>query len=262
MHPVISSLQNPKIKALKALEKASERKRQNKFIVEGVKELTLALASGYRIQSLFYCPELVGIESLLGMIDDKNLLIPVTPAVFEKLAYRGTTGGVVAMAERKEHTLSQIKLGPNPIVLVIESVEKPGNLGALLRTSDAAGVDAVIICDPLTDFYNPNVVRSSVGCVFSNQIASATTEEAIRWLKGNHIKIFCASLDAAVPYTALDFTGPSAIVMGTESTGLSTNWTLQSDQNIIIPMRGKIDSMNVSTAAAVLIFEAVRQRNL
>jgi TrmH family RNA methyltransferase len=141
-------------------------------------------------------------------------------------------------------------------------VEKPGNLGAILRTADAAGVDAVISCDPQTDFYNPNVIRSSVGCVFTQAIASSSTSETINWLKNKKIKIFCAYLDSSQPYHKIDFKQPSAIVMGTESTGLTEQWIESSDANIIIPMFGKIDSMNVSTSAAVLVFEAVRQRQI
>jgi len=160
----------------------------------------------------------------------------------------------------KAHSLEQIKLSKNPLVLILESVEKPGNLGALLRTADAAGVDAVIICDPQTDFYNPNVIRSSVGCVFTTPIASATSEDTIAWLKHNAITVYCTYLKAAKPYHETDYTGPCAIVMGTEATGLSDLWIKSSTNNIIIPMQGKIDSMNVSTAAAVVVFEAKRQR--
>jgi TrmH family RNA methyltransferase len=158
------------------------------------------------------------------------------------------------------HGLNQLRLSKNPLLLILESVEKPGNLGAVLRTADAAGVDAVIICDPHTDFYNPNVIRSSVGCVFTNQIASATSEETINWLKENNIKIFSTYLKASAPYHETDFTKPCAIILGTEATGLSDLWVKKSDATIIIPMQGKIDSMNVSTAAAVVVFEARRQR--
>ena len=146
------------------------------------------------------------------------------------------------------------------MILVLEGVEKPGNLGAVLRTADAAGIDAVIICDPLIDFYNPNVIRSSVGCVFTNQIASASTEETIQWLRKNSISIYCTYLKASRPYHEVDYTNSSAIIMGTEAVGLSDAWIDSSNENIIIPMQGKIDSMNVSTAAAVVVFEASRQR--
>jgi TrmH family RNA methyltransferase len=143
---------------------------------------------------------------------------------------------------------------------VLESVEKPGNLGAILRTADAAGLDSVIICDPQTDFYNPNVIRSSIGCIFTNQVASATSDETLAWLKKNNITPYSTYLKASRPYHAVDFTKPSAIVMGTESTGLSDTWITPDQNPIIIPMQGRIDSMNVSTAAAVVVFEARRQR--
>jgi RNA methyltransferase, TrmH family len=260
MHPMITSSQNPKIKKILSLEKARERKRQNLFVIEGTKELDLALASGYNIDSVYYCPAIIDLSMIQTIVKDEQLLIPVDENVFSKIAYREGTGGVIALAEQKRHSLKTIELSSNPLLLVLEAVEKPGNLGAVLRTADAAGLDAVIICDPLVDFYNPNVIRSSVGCVFSNQLASASTEETIDWLKKNNISIFCTDLTASKPYHQIDYTKPCALIMGRESSGLSERWTSSSKENIIIPMRGKIDSMNVSTAAAVVIFEASRQR--
>lgn len=260
MHPLITSNQNPKIKNILALEKSRERKRQNTFIIEGLKELTLAVEGGYTINSVFFCPAIVSAETVTGIVGRENLLVPVQQAVFEKIAYRDSTGGIIALAEQKKHTLDTIRLTGNPLLLIVEAVEKPGNLGALLRTADAANIDAVVICEPQTDFYNPNVVRSSVGCIFTSQLASATTGETVQWLKKNDIRIFATYLRASKPYDEVDFTLPCAIVMGTESTGISDEWVDLADQNIIIPMQGKIDSMNVSTAAAVIIFEAIRQR--
>jgi TrmH family RNA methyltransferase len=260
MHPLITSAQNPKIKNVIALEKARERKKQNLLIIEGLKELSLAVEGGYQINSVFFCPDIINDEQLLKIVRKENLLIPVEKNVFEKIAYRESTGGIIALAQQKEHALASIKLSANPLLLILEAVEKPGNLGAILRTADAAGVDAVIICDPQTDFYNPNVIRSSVGCVFTKQIAAATSEETISWLKQNDISIYCTYLQASKAYHLTDYSKPCAIVMGTESTGLSDIWVERSDANIIIPMQGKIDSMNVSTAAAVVVFEAKRQR--
>lgn len=260
MHPLITSSQNVKIKNIIALEKARERKRQNIFIIEGLKELSLAVEGGYKISSVFFCPEIVSAETVMAIVSRENLLIPVQQSVFEKIAYRDSTGGIIALAEQKNHTLKDIQLSNNPLVLILESVEKPGNLGAILRTADAAKVDAVIICDPQTDFYNPNVVRSSVGCIFTTQVASANSLDTIEWLKTAHIQILATYLKASKPYYEVDFNPPSAIIMGTESTGLSDEWVKNSDLNIIIPMQGKIDSMNVSTAAAVIVFEATRQR--
>ena len=260
MHFKITSTQNPKIKSLLSLEKPRERRKQQLFIIEGKKEIQLALEVGYKIGNLFYCDEILSVDELESLGVDNKLVIPVSKEVFEKIAVRENSGGVIAVAEMKSHRLDQITLSSNPIVLVLEAVEKPGNLGAILRTADAAGVDAVIICDPQTDFYNPNVVRSSLGCVFTNQIASSTSAEAIAWLKENNISIYCTYLEASSRYDQTDFTKPCAIVMGTEATGLSKTWIENSDANIIIPMQGKIDSMNVSTAAAVVIFEVRSQR--
>ena len=260
MHFLITSTQNPKIKSLLALEKPRERRKQQLFVVEGAKEVRMAMEAGYRIGNIFFCEEILDKKESGDLLKQDKLLIPVSKDVFDKIAIRESTGGVLAVAEQKLHRLQDIKLSDNPLLLILEAVEKPGNLGAILRTADAAGVDAVIICDPQTDFYNPNVIRSSVGCVFTKQIASATSEETINWLKQQHINIFCTYLKASKPYHETDFTKPCAIVMGTEATGLSDVWVKNSTANIIIPMQGKIDSMNVSNAAAVTVFEARRQR--
>jgi TrmH family RNA methyltransferase len=256
---VITSTQNPKIKGLLSLEKPRERRKQCLFIIEGKKEITLAVEAGYRIGNIFYCPEIISADDL-GNLRENKLVIPVTKEVFDKIAIRENSGGVIAVAEMKVHRLDDIRVSKVPLLLVLESVEKPGNLGAIFRTADAAGIDAVIICDPQTDFYNPNVIRSSLGCVFTKPMASASSAETIDWLRKNKIRIFCTYLKASKPYHQTDFTGPSAIVMGTEATGLSDVWVGASDDNIIIPMQGRIDSMNVSTAAAVVVFEACRQR--
>jgi len=260
MHFTITSTQNPKVKNLLALEKPRERRTQCLFVIEGRKEIDLALKAGYKIGNLFFCEEIISLAEVKNFAANDQLLIPVSRDVFEKIAVRESTGGVIAVAEQKTHRLDQINLSKNPLLLVLESVEKPGNLGAILRTADAAGIDAVIICDPQTDFYNPNVIRSSVGCIFTKQIAAASSDETISWLKEHKIAIYCTYLQASKPYHLTDFTKPSAIVMGTEATGLSDQWVKQSDANIIIPMQGEIDSMNVSTAAAVVVFEAKRQR--
>lgn len=260
MHFQITSTQNPKIKSLLALEKPRERRKQSLFVIEGKKEIGLALEAGYKIGSLFFCEEIISLPEVEAFALNDSLLIPVSKEVFEKIAIREGTGGVIAVAKQKTHRLDQLTLSKNPLLLILEGVEKPGNLGAILRTADAAGVDAVIICDPQTDFYNSNVIRSSVGCVFTKQTASATSKETIEWLKKNQISIYCTYLKASQAYHLTDFKKPCAIIMGTEATGLSDVWITHADANIIIPMQGKIDSMNVSTAAAVVIFEAKRQR--
>lgn len=261
MHFKITSTQNPKVKSLLALEKPRERRKQQLFVVEGLKEVRMAIDAGYTIGNIFFCDEIIDPKALGQSWVDDRLLIPVSKDVFDKIAIRENSGGVLAVAQMKAHNLNQLTLSTNPFVLILEAVEKPGNLGAILRTADAVGVDAVIICDPQTDFYNPNVIRSSVGCVFTKQLASATSEETIQWLKKNNIRIYCTYLKASRPYDAVDYTSPCAIVMGTEATGLSDTWVNNADANIIIPMHGTIDSMNVSTAAAVVVFEARRQRS-
>jgi TrmH family RNA methyltransferase len=260
MHFTITSTQNPKVKSLLALEKPRERRKQGLFVIEGKKEIGMALDAGYKIGNLFFCDEIIQASELESLGASDKLLVPVSKEVFDKIAVRENSGGVLAVAEQKAHRLEQLKISPNPLILILEGVEKPGNLGAILRTADAAGVDAVIICDPQTDFYNPNVIRSSIGCIFTKQLASATSAETIEWLKQKNIKIYCTYLQASKPYHTIDYMKPSAIVMGTESTGLSEIWIKNADANIIIPMQGKIDSMNVSTAAAVVVFEAKRQR--
>lgn len=260
MHPIITSHHNPKIKNIISLEKARERKRQHLFVIEGLRELSLALEGKYKIISVFFCPDIISVEAVLKIIDQEELLIPVEESVFMKIAYRDSTGGIIAVAEQKDHTLQHIQLKKNPLLLILDAVEKPGNLGAILRTADAAAIDAVIICDPQTDFYNPNVIRSSIGCVFTTTIASATSEETVQWLKNQNIQILATHLLASMPYYEIDFQQPSAIIMGTESVGLSKYWVDHATNTIIIPMQGKIDSMNVSTAAAVIVFEAIRQR--
>jgi TrmH family RNA methyltransferase len=260
MHTLITSPQNPKVKSLLALEKPRERRKQGVFVIEGTKEIGLAYGAGYTIGSLFFCEELISASKVQELVGTSPMLIPVARDVFEKIAVRENSGGVVAVAEQKVHRLNDLQLSPSPFVLILEGVEKPGNLGAILRTADAAGVDAVIICDPQTDFYNPNVIRSSVGCVFTTQIASADSAETIQWLKEKNMAIYCTYLQASEPYQNIDYKVPCAIVMGTEATGLSDIWVKGASKNIIIPMQGKIDSMNVSTAAAVVVFEARRQR--
>lgn len=261
----ITSLQNPKIKNLKKLEKSSERKAQGLIIIEGLREIVLASRAGYEIDSLFVCEEIVQDKKEYPLAEIRHKTqdtrqFEVTPVVYESLAYREGTEGIIAVAKPKSHALDDLHLSKTPLLLVIEGVEKPGNLGAMLRTADAAGVDAVIICDPKTDFYNPNVIRSSIGTVFTNQLASASTKDVIAYLRNKGISIFAAELNGAVPHYVAELNKPSAIVVGTEATGLSEEWIKAADANLKIPMLGKIDSLNVSVSAAVLLYEAVRQR--
>ncbi|HTE31143.1 MAG TPA: RNA methyltransferase [Chryseolinea sp.] len=260
MHPIITSPHNPKIKNVLSLDKSRERNSQQVFLIEGMRELSLAVAGEYKLITVFFCPDIVTSDELTLIVHDENLLIPVERKVFEKMVYRESTTGVVAVAMQKKHLLENVKLGPQPLVLIVEGVEKPGNLGAILRTADAANLDAVIICETKTDFYNPNVIRSSVGCLFTMQTASSTADLTHQWLMKNKFRVFVTDLEASTPYYAMDYRGASAIVMGTEASGISDLWRKHAHEKIIIPMRGKIDSMNVSNAAAVIVFEALRQR--
>lgn len=258
MHEHISSLQNPKIKNIVKLQKASERREQNLFIIEGEREINLALQSGIVIHSYFLCADF---GKQIPVLDSQVRTFTVNKEVFQKIAYREHSDGCLALAHPKNISLKDLKLSPTPFIIVLESVEKPGNLGAILRTADAAQVDAVIVCDPLTDIYNPNVVRSSVGCVFTNQVVACSSAETLQWLKANDITSYAAALTAVEYYQDVDFKKGAAIVMGTEADGLSSLWLAGADKQIKIPMRGKIDSLNVSTSCAVLVFEAMRQRD-
>jgi TrmH family RNA methyltransferase len=259
----IVSLQNSRIKnILKLSEKSKERKTQGIFVIEGARELGLALSGLYVLNSVFLCPELFAgtdYPEIIRKIDPK-ILFEVSEAVFTKMAYREGSDGIIALAEPKKHSILELKLPENPFLIVLEAVEKPGNLGAILRTADAAHADALIVCDPLTDIYNPNIIRSSIGCVFTVPIAVSDNAETLSFLKSKQIRIFAAELQASEWYRETDFTLPSAIVMGTEADGLSSFWLENADARIKIPMRGKIDSLNVSVSTAVITFEAMRQR--
>ncbi|QBZ97816.1 TrmH family RNA methyltransferase [Flavobacterium sangjuense] len=254
----ITSAQNPFIKSLILLqEKAKARKQSGTFLIEGMREIELAIKGKYEIETVLFLPQLVSNNQITKLTNDP---IEISKEVYQKLAYRDTTEGILAVAKTKSLQLSDLKLPENPLILVMEAIEKPGNIGAVLRTCDAAKVDAVIIANPKTDLYNPNIVRSSVGCLFTNQIATGSTEEVIDFLIKNNINFYSATLQNSTSYHTQDYTTPTALVVGTEATGLTELWREKATQNIIIPMQGEIDSMNVSVAAAILIFEAKRQR--
>ncbi len=262
----IKSFQNPKIKFLTQLkEKSRVRKKENCFIIEGQREISLAIQGGYTISQLYYCSSIISNEDLLALTNAQQKpieLFEITIEIYQKLAYRTTTEGIIAIAISKDLNIERLELTTkNPLILVTEAPEKPGNIGALLRTADAAQLDAVLIANPKTDIYNPNIIRSSVGCVFTNVVATGSTHDIIRYLKKQRINIYGAALQASVNYHTMDYTKSSAIVVGTEATGLSSEFLQHTTQNIKIPMSGIIDSMNVSVAAGILIFEAKRQRD-
>lgn len=261
----ISSIQNPLIKEFFLLkEKSRTRKKMQRFLIEGKREISLAIKGHYEIESLLFDSEIISFDTVESLIQSDTInYIEISKKVYKKLAYRETTEGVIAVAKIKELSLQNIEFKTStPLILIAEAPEKPGNIGALLRTADAAHVDAVLIANPKTDMYNPNIIRSSIGCIFTNQIATGTTSEIINFLQSKNITIFCAALiENAENYHVQDYTKATAIVVGTEATGLSEEWLKNSDKNIIIPMQGEIDSMNVSVSAGILIFEAKRQRN-
>lgn len=258
----IISTQNSYIKTLYQLkEKSRARRKSGLFLIEGIREISLALKGTYELESILFFPDLISETKVKQVASNTINLIEVSKEVYQKLAYRDTTEGILAVAKCKYHDLKSVTLhSENPLILIAEAPEKPGNIGALLRTADAANIDAVIIANPKTDLYNPNIIRASVGCVFTNQIATGATSEIIQFLKAKNINIYCAALQASVSYYTQDYSKPTAIVVGTEATGLSSEWRDAATQNIIIPMQGEIDSMNVSVAAGILIFEAKRQR--
>jgi TrmH family RNA methyltransferase len=269
----ITSAQNPKIKETVALmEKSKERRAQKLFVVEGIREVAACIRNGYTIKSIFFNSQIVTPQQIENLFPDNpsldlnsTQLFSLSPAAYSKIAYRENTEGIVAVVEEKRLQLQEVKFGrqwKQPLVLVVESVEKPGNLGALLRTADACGIDAVLVCDPLTDLYNPNLIRSSLGGIFTNQVVACSNEEALEWLRHNNINIFTAQLQDSEWYYDTNMAAPTAIVMGTESTGLTNFWREASNAKIKIPMLGELDSLNVSVSAAVLCYEAVRQRNL
>ena len=257
----ITSAQNPKFKNLLLLqEKSKSRREQGLFVVEGRRELEHALEAGFRARTVFVREDLLPeLEPLAVRAGCPAVLL--SPALYAKAAYREGTEGIIAEMEAQERRLEDLALGEAPLVVVLESVEKPGNLGAVLRSADAARADAVLVCDPRTDLWNPNLIRASLGGIFTVPTVSCTSEEAIAWLRARGIRILTAQLQDSSWYYDIDMTVGTALVMGTESTGLTDAWRAAADAHIRIPMLGRLDSLNVSVSAAILLFEAVRQRN-
>ena len=257
----ITSAQNPKIKLLQTLQKKSaERRAQGLFVVEGVRELEHCLEAGYQLHAVFHCPDLLQ-QLPAGVKAQQCACYEVTADLYAKIAYRATTEGIVAEVRERPLALEDLTLSEHPLIVVLESVEKPGNLGAVLRSADAAHADAVVVCDPLTDLYNPNLIRSSIGALFTVPCVACTSEACIAFLKEHGIRILTAQLQDSHLYYDTDMRQGTAILMGTESTGLTDSWRKAADAHIRIPILGRLDSLNVSVSAAILLFEAVRQRN-
>ena len=259
----ITSGQNPRVKEVVTLQqKSAERKRTGLFVVEGARELMHCMEAGLKVKEVYVCPEIAGEETVdeVWRLTGETGRVEVTPEVYEKMAYRGSTEGVIAVVKARNVGLLDLQLSAEPLLVVVERVEKPGNLGAILRSADAAGADAVVVCDALTDLYNPNLIRSAIGAVFTVPCVVCSSEECIAFLKERGIQILTAQLQDSQLYYDSDMRRGTAIVMGTESTGLTPMWRKAADAHIRIPMLGRLDSLNVSVSTAILLFEAVRQR--
>lgn len=265
----ISSLQNPRIKEIVHLRQSRKRRQAGKFLIDGRREVQRALVSHFPVVEIYYAPEFLHEETLEWMAtQEKTALewIEVSPAVFEKIAYGEREEGILAVANSVEQTLEEmletLPTDSSPLIGVLEGVEKPGNIGAILRSADGAGLSALIVADPQTDLFNPNTIRASLGTIFSVPICTASSEDVVQTLTRRGISLYAALVDGAIPYTQADFTRPAAIVLGSEAWGLSPTFRQPGIQPIFLPMSGIADSLNVSTTAAILFYEALRQRNL
>ncbi len=262
---MITSLQNPRVKDAISLRDRRQRRRRGLFLIDGLREISRAAAAGISLEAVFVCHKLLGDKehesiAILGHAAAKRVeQIEVSAAVFERLAFGDRAEGIVAVARMPRRALDDLKLPACPLVAVIEGVEKPGNVGAVLRSADGAGVSALIVADGATDLYNPNTIRASLGTIFSVPTCTSDSTATRDWLTNKRLTIFAARVDAKLDYTDVDFSGPAAIVLGSEATGLSTIWN-EAAAPIRLPMRGIADSLNVSAAAAVLFYETLRQR--
>ncbi len=261
----ISSAQNARVKEVVRLRDHRGRDERGRIVIDGRRELLRAVEAGVEIIELYYCP------SLLGADDEQQVLAPargrqvelaeVTEPVFAKMSYGDRAEGLLAVARRPMRTLDGLRLGPRPLIAVVEGVEKPGNLGAILRSADAAGVDAVVAADPATDIYGPNAIRASMGTVFTVPLVEATVEQTSLWLDRRGLSIVAASPAGGEVYTEVDMTGPTAVVLGSEAHGLTAAWGHFGLIRATVPMRGRADSLNVSITAALFFYEALRQRS-
>jgi len=259
----ITSLQNPRVKHIvKLRDDKRQRQRDGLMLVEGYDEIQLALSAGHKPGTLLTAPELASRRVIpVGEMDGvTSETITVNRLVFEKMSYRENPDGWLGVFPIPSVSLDDLQLSPSPFIIVAESVEKPGNLGAILRTADAAHVDAVLVCDPRVDAYSPNVVRASRGTVFTVPVVETKSTQALVWLQKRGIRVLAATPSADAEYTRQDLRGPLAVAVGTEAEGLSQFWMSQADVKVKIPMMGKVNSLNVSIATALIVYEAVRQR--
>lgn len=272
MKPIleITSTQNPRVKTALALSNRRGRDETSLFLIEGFRELSRAVQGGIQIVELFFCEAFFLGQNepalILSLKEQGSALYSCSEEVIRKISYRDRPDGLIAVAKQMQTTFQEISeklsMKKNPFLLVAEAIEKPGNLGTILRSCDAVGVDAAIICDRCTDIFNPNVVRASVGTLFTQPVVESKSEDVLSWLKSNHIKVIAATPHAEKEFTKEDLTGPVAIVVGTEQLGLSKLWMDCADIQVRIPMRGKSDSLNVATATTLMLYEVLRQRNL
>jgi RNA methyltransferase, TrmH family len=259
---IITSAQNPRVKAAARLRERSGRDDQGRIIIDGVREISRALAAGVEIVEVYVLPECCHDEPHQSLLSATGHIerLEVAPHVMEKLAFGNRVEGVVAVARPPERKLADLKLPPAALVAIVEGAEKPGNLGAIVRTADAAGVAAVIVADGGTDLYNPNAIRASLGALFTVPVAGATSADALAWLRQNQCRLYAARVDAPIEYTQADFRGRTAIALGSEAHGLSAGWRAADIKAIRLPLLGSVDSLNLSATAAVLFYEALRQR--
>ncbi len=261
----ITSLQNPRIKHLVRLRDRRPRDEAGVFLIEGYREIRRALEKQIPITELYFSPDWFLGENEPALLAQAAAagaqLFELTKDTFAKAAYRERPDGLLALAPQWRRSLAELQLRENPFVLVVEAIEKPGNLGTILRSADAAGVDALIVCDPVTDLFNPNVVRASTGVLFSVPVVVADSAPVRDWLRAKNIRAVATTPAANNLYTATDLRGPLALIMGSEQYGLSEYWLRESDAQVCIPMAGQADSLNVAMATLITLFEAVRQRH-
>ncbi|MDF2379289.1 MAG: RNA methyltransferase [Candidatus Gracilibacteria bacterium] len=261
---MITSLQNPILKNIIKLRKsAQERRKQNRMIIEGVREVSRALSCNWPINQIFFCEELMMNQSeFLDKIRGKSIeLIQTSKKVIEKMSYRDSSQGILALASMPKKPLEDLKLPDNPLVLIAEGLEKPGNIGSLLRIADGAGVDALILCDSTGDVWNPNVVRASTGTLFSVPLAVASSEKTLSWLNTQKISKIITSPDSQTPYSNIDYRESCAIIIGSEQAGLTEKWMNTANEKVTIPMYGTADSLNAAISASIITYEALRQRS-
>lgn len=259
----ITSTRNPGIRSLIKLRKPRNREKEGLFVVEGIRETVMAMEAGFTMHSAFICPELSG-GKLPGKIERLTARHPmaseISQNVYEAISYRENHDGIITVFHTRRQKLAGIMLNPDSMIVVLETVEKPGNLGAIARTAEAAGCDALLVCNPQTDIFNPNVIRSSLGCIFKFPVVSCTNQEALEWLKQNNFRIVATWLEASKSVFYSDLTGRVAIVMGSEADGITRFWVKNSTERVLIPMFGRVNSLNVSAATAMMVYECLRQR--